>query len=263
MAAAAPAVPGTKGTVRQVIGPVLDVEFPAGKLPMIFNALRIEGTNSAGQQVALTAEVQQLLGDHRVGEAVAMKAPTSVWTTAVYYSISGALAQHLGRDFHAWANRLTSRWVSSTMTAPIHRQAPKLTELETKPRVFETGIKVIDLLAPYRQGKGAVVRGVRKTAPIQELINNIAKEHGGVSVFGGVGERTREGNDVYEEFEESAIDADDLSQLKVALCYGQMNEPPGARMRVGLSASTMAEHFLRSANSRTPPFINTSRRVTQ
>merc|ERR1711871_28231 len=122
-----------------------------------------------------------------------------------------------------------------------------LTELETKPKVFETGIKVIDLLAPYRQGGKVGLfggAGVGKTVLIQELINNIAKEHGGVSVFGGVGERTREGNDLYEEFKESGvINADDLTQSKVALCFGQMNEPPGARMRVGLSALTMAEHF--------------------
>ena len=121
----------------------------------------------------------------------------------------------------------------------IHRSAPKLTDLETKPKVFETGIKVIDLLAPYRQGGKVGLfggAGVGKTVLIQELINNIAKEHGGVSVFGGVGERTREGNDLYEEFKESGvINADDLTQSKVALCFGQMNEPPGARMRVGLS----------------------------
>jgi F-type H+-transporting ATPase subunit beta len=137
--------------------------------------------------------------------------------------------------------------VKTKTTAPIHREAPKLTELETKPKVFETGIKVIDLLAPYRQGGKVGLfggAGVGKTVLIQELINNIAKEHGGVSVFGGVGERTREGNDLYEEFKESGvINADDLSKSKVALCYGQMNEPPGARMRVGLSALTMAEHF--------------------
>ncbi|NER83161.1 MAG: F0F1 ATP synthase subunit beta, partial [Leptolyngbya sp. SIO1D8] len=137
--------------------------------------------------------------------------------------------------------------VNNEATSPIHRPAPKLTELETKPAVFETGIKVIDLLAPYRRGGKTGLfggAGVGKTVLIQELINNIAKEHGGVSVFGGVGERTREGNDLYNEFIESGvINSDDLSQSKVALVYGQMNEPPGARMRVGLSALTMAEYF--------------------
>ena len=132
-------------------------------------------------------------------------------------------------------------------SSPIHREAPKLIELETKPAVFETGIKVIDLLAPYRRGGKTGLfggAGVGKTVLIQELINNIAKEHGGVSVFGGVGERTREGNDLYNEFMESGvINSEDLGQSKVALVYGQMNEPPGARMRVALSALTMAEYF--------------------
>ena len=154
----------------------------------------------------------------------------------------------LGRIFNVLGEPVDEQGpVNTTATAPIHRDAPNLTELETKPKVFETGIKVIDLLAPYRQGGKVGLfggAGVGKTVLIQELINNIAKEHGGVSVFGGVGERTREGNDLYEEFKESGvINADDLSKSKVALCYGQMNEPPGARMRVGLSALTMAEHF--------------------
>ena len=252
MAAAAPAASGTKGIVRQVIGPVLDVEFPAGKLPRIFNALRIEATNSAGQQVALTAEVQQLLGDHRV-RAVAMSSTDGLvrgmeaLDTGAPISVPVGEAT-LGRIFNVLGEPVDEQGpVSTTMTSPIHREAPKLTELETKPKVFETGIKVIDLLAPYRQGGKVGLfggAGVGKTVLIQELINNIAKEHGGVSVFGGVGERTREGNDLYEEFKESGvINADDLSKSKVALCYGQMNEPPGARMRVGLSALTMAEHF--------------------
>jgi F-type H+-transporting ATPase subunit beta len=137
--------------------------------------------------------------------------------------------------------------VNVDTTSPIHRSAPKFTDLETQPSVFETGIKVIDLLAPYRRGGKVGLfggAGVGKTVLIQELINNIAKEHGGVSVFGGVGERTREGNDLYNEFIESGvINANDLSQSKVALVFGQMNEPPGARMRVALSALTMAEYF--------------------
>jgi len=154
----------------------------------------------------------------------------------------------LGRIFNVLGEPVDEQGpVNTKDTAPIHRAAPKLTDLETKPKVFETGIKVIDLLAPYRQGGKVGLfggAGVGKTVLIQELINNIAKEHGGVSVFGGVGERTREGNDLYEEFKESGvINADDLTQSKVALCFGQMNEPPGARMRVGLSALTMAEHF--------------------
>jgi F-type H+-transporting ATPase subunit beta len=137
--------------------------------------------------------------------------------------------------------------VDRTTTLPIHRDAPKFTELETAPAIFETGIKVVDLLAPYRRGGKIGLfggAGVGKTVLIMELINNIAKAHGGVSVFGGVGERTREGNDLYMEMKESGvIKADDLPESKVALVYGQMNEPPGARMRVGLSALTMAEYF--------------------
>ena len=252
MAAAAPAASGIKGIVRQVIGPVLDVEFPAGKLPKIYNALRIEGKNSAGQTVALTAEVQQLLGDHRV-RAVAMSSTDGLvrgmeaLDTGSPISVPVGEAT-LGRIFNVLGEPVDERGpVQTTLTAPIHREAPKLTDLQTKPKVFETGIKVIDLLAPYRQGGKVGLfggAGVGKTVLIQELINNIAKEHGGVSVFAGVGERTREGNDLYEEFKESGvINSEDLSKSKVALCYGQMNEPPGARMRVGLSALTMAEHF--------------------
>jgi F-type H+-transporting ATPase subunit beta len=154
----------------------------------------------------------------------------------------------LGRIFNVLGEPIDEKGpVDTSETSPIHRAAPKLTELETKPAVFETGIKVIDLLAPYRRGGKVGLfggAGVGKTVLIQELINNIAKEHGGVSVFGGVGERTREGNDLYNEFIESGvINENDLGQSKVALVYGQMNEPPGARMRVGLSALTMAEYF--------------------
>jgi F-type H+-transporting ATPase subunit beta len=252
MAAAAPAATGTTGIVKQVIGPVLDAEFPAGKLPRIYNALLIKGRNAAGQDLVLTAEVQQLLGDRRV-RAVAMSSTDGLVRgmeavdTGAPISVPVGEAT-LGRIFNVLGEPVDEKGpVSTTLTAPIHREAPKLTELETKPKVFETGIKVIDLLAPYRQGGKVGLfggAGVGKTVLIQELINNIAKEHGGVSVFGGVGERTREGNDLYEEFKESGvINADDLSKSKVALCYGQMNEPPGARMRVGLSALTMAEHF--------------------
>jgi F-type H+-transporting ATPase subunit beta len=157
-------------------------------------------------------------------------------------------APTLGRIFNVLGEPVDEKGpVNMETTSPIHRAAPKLTELETKPTVFETGIKVIDLLAPYRRGGKVGLfggAGVGKTVLIQELINNIAKEHGGVSVFGGVGERTREGNDLYNEFIESGvINAEDLGKSKVALVYGQMNEPPGARMRVGLSALTMAEYF--------------------
>ena len=157
MAAAAPAASGTKGIVRQVIGPVLDVEFPAGKLPRIFNALRVEGRNSAGQDVALTAEVQQLLGDHRV-RAVAMSSTDGLVRGMEALDTGSPICvpvgeATLGRIFNVLGEPVDEKGpVTTTLTSPIHRQAPKLTELQTKPKVFETGIKVIDLLAPYRQG---------------------------------------------------------------------------------------------------------------
>jgi F-type H+/Na+-transporting ATPase subunit beta len=240
------------GYVTQVIGPVVDIKFPAGEMPKIYNALKIQGTNTAGNDVAVTCEVQQLLGDSQV-RAVSMSTTDGlvrgmqVVDTGAPISVPVG-APTLGRIFNVLGEPVDEKGpVNVDVTSPIHRSAPKFTDLETQPTVFETGIKVIDLLAPYRRGGKVGLfggAGVGKTVLIQELINNIAKEHGGVSVFGGVGERTREGNDLYNEFIESGvINADDLSKSKVALVYGQMNEPPGARMRVALSALTMAEYF--------------------
>ncbi|TVP69644.1 MAG: F0F1 ATP synthase subunit beta [Leptolyngbya sp. LCM1.Bin17] len=240
------------GYITQIIGPVVDVKFASGQLPKIYNALKISGTNPAGNQVSVTCEVQQLLGDSQI-RAVAMSGTDGlvrgmeVVDTGAPISVPVG-APTLGRIFNVLGEPVDEKGpVNMDNTSPIHRAAPKLIELETKPTVFETGIKVIDLLAPYRRGGKVGLfggAGVGKTVLIQELINNIAKEHGGVSVFGGVGERTREGNDLYNEFIDSGvINADDLGQSKVALVYGQMNEPPGARMRVGLSALTMAEYF--------------------
>jgi F-type H+/Na+-transporting ATPase subunit beta len=240
------------GYVTQVIGPVVDIKFPAGEMPKIYNALKVQGTNSAGNDVAVTCEVQQLLGDSQV-RAMSMSTTDGlvrgmeVVDTGAPISVPVGAAT-LGRIFNVLGEPVDEKGpVNVDTTSPIHRAAPKFTELETQPTVFETGIKVIDLLAPYRRGGKVGLfggAGVGKTVLIQELINNIAKEHGGVSVFGGVGERTREGNDLYNEFIESGvINADDLGKSKVALVYGQMNEPPGARMRVALSALTMAEYF--------------------
>lgn len=240
------------GYIVQIVGPVVDVGFKGGSLPEIYNALEIKGTNPVGQEVSVTCEVQQLLGDSKV-RAVAMSGTDGlargmeVTDTGSPISVPVGSAT-LGRIFNVLGEPIDEKGpVTNEESSPIHRQAPKLTELETKPAVFETGIKVIDLLAPYRRGGKTGLfggAGVGKTVLIQELINNIAKEHGGVSVFGGVGERTREGNDLYNEFIESGvINSEDLGQSKVALVYGQMNEPPGARMRVALSALTMAEHF--------------------
>jgi F-type H+-transporting ATPase subunit beta len=240
------------GYISQIIGPVLDVKFPEGKMPQIYNALTIKGTNEAGQEVSVTCEVQQLLGDNQV-RAVAMASTDGlvrgmeVTDTGAPISVPVGNAT-LGRIFNVLGEPIDNLGpVNTEETFPIHRPAPKLTELETKPSVFETGIKVVDLLAPYRRGGKIGLfggAGVGKTVIIMELINNIAKAHGGVSVFGGVGERTREGNDLYNEMKESkVINEENLSESKVALVYGQMNEPPGARMRVGLSALTMAEYF--------------------
>ena len=235
------------GAVTQIIGPVLDIEFTNGQLPKVFNALKVQGANET-----ITCEVQQLLGDNRV-RAVAMSATdglkrgVEVIDTGAPITVPVGIPT-LGRIFNVLGEPVDSFGKVSTETnLPIHRSAPLFTQLETKPSIFETGIKVVDLLAPYRRGGKIGLfggAGVGKTVLIMELINNIAKAHGGVSVFGGVGERTREGNDLYEEMKESkVIDEDDLTKSKVALVYGQMNEPPGARMRVGLTALTMAEYF--------------------
>ncbi|NEO50348.1 MAG: F0F1 ATP synthase subunit beta [Moorea sp. SIO4A3] len=240
------------GAIAQIIGPVVDVEFPSGQMPQIYNALRIEGKNEAGQDVAVTCEVQQLLGDNQV-RSVAMSGTDGlvrgmeVIDTGAPISVPVGKAT-LGRIFNVLGEPVDNRGpAESEERFPIHRPAPKLTELETKPSVFETGIKVIDLLTPYRRGGKIGLfggAGVGKTVIMMELINNIATKHGGVSVFGGVGERTREGNDLYNEMMESnVINPNNLSESKIALVYGQMNEPPGARMRVGLSALTMAEYF--------------------
>lgn len=240
------------GYITQVIGPVVDVKFPNGKMPQIYNALTITGTNEAGQQISVTTEVQQLLGDNQV-RTVAMSSTDGlvrgleVFDTGAAISVPVGKAT-LGRIFNVLGEPVDNRGpVNSEERLPIHRDPPKFTELETKPSVFETGIKVVDLLTPYRRGGKIGLfggAGVGKTVIMMELINNIATQHGGVSVFAGVGERTREGNDLYNEMIESGvINKDNLNESKIALVYGQMNEPPGARMRVGLSGLTIAEYF--------------------
>ncbi|HAG83995.1 MAG TPA: F0F1 ATP synthase subunit beta [Cyanobacteria bacterium UBA12227] len=240
------------GVITQIIGPVVDVEFPSGKMPQIYNALKIEGKNEAGQDVSVTCEVQQLLGDNQV-RAVSMSTTDglvrgmSVVDTGAAISVPVGPAT-LGRIFNVLGETVDELGpVNAEVSFPIHRAAPKFTDLETSPSVFETGIKVLDLLAPYRRGGKIGLfggAGVGKTVIMMELINNIAINHGGVSVFGGVGERTREGNDLYNEMKESGvINENNISESKIALVYGQMNEPPGARMRVGLAALTMAEYF--------------------
>jgi F-type H+/Na+-transporting ATPase subunit beta len=240
------------GNVTQIIGPVVDIAFSPGRLPNIYNAILIKGTNEAGQDVSVTCEVQQLLGDYCV-RAIAMNATDGLMRGMQALDTGDPLTvpvgiTTLGRIFNVVGEPVDGlEETAHEDSRPIHRSAPAFVDLDTKLAIFETGIKVVDLLAPYRRGGKIGLfggAGVGKTVLIMELINNIAKAHGGVSVFGGVGERTREGNDLYMEMKESGvIQEKNLSESKVALVYGQMNEPPGARMRVGLTALTMAEYF--------------------
>src|SRR5215204_5130394 len=253
------------GRVVQVIGPVLDVEFEPEHLPEIYNALVIEDRSGA-VPVRLTAEVQQHIGQNQV-RAVAMSSTDGVTrgmqmtdtnspiTAPVGEAALGRILNVLGEpvDGGPALPKDTERW-------PIHRETPKFTDLEPKTEIFETGIKVIDMIAPFVKGGKIGLfggAGVGKTVVIQELINNVAKGHGGRSVFCGVGERTREGNDLYLEFKEAGI----LEQ--VALIYGQMNEPPGARLRVGLSGLTIAEYFRDRENADVLVFIDNIFRFTQ
>ena len=233
------------GRVVQVIGPVIDVEFAREELPPIYNAIHIEG-ETAGIKLNLTAEVMQHLGNN-VARCVAMSS-TDGLTRGMEATDTGAPIRvpvgngTLGRVFNVLGETVDNdpAEIAATDVWPIHRPAPKLEDQSTSTEMLETGIKVVDLIAPYSKGGKVGLfggAGVGKTVIIMELIRNIATEHGGVSVFGGVGERTREGNDLWMEMKESGVIE------KTALVYGQMNEPPGARMRVGLSALTMAEYF--------------------
>ena len=253
------------GTVTQIIGPVVDVEFPPGQLPEIYSALKITGKAPNGQDVNLTTEVQSLLGDNRV-RSVAMDS-TDGLTRGMSALNTGAPIQMpvgnstLGRILNVLGEPVDEAGpVNEDERWPIHRSAPTLSERSTEVEVFETGIKVVDLLAPYSKGGKVGLfggAGVGKTVIIQELINNIAQEHGGVSVFGGVGERTREGNDLYHEFKDAGV------LQKVALVYGQMNEPPGARLRVALSALTVAEYFRDVSKQDVLLFVDNIFRFTQ
>nr|YP_010127907.1 ATP synthase CF1 beta chain [Lessonia flavicans]QPP20434.1 ATP synthase CF1 beta chain [Lessonia flavicans] len=235
------------GYITQVIGPVIDAVFSSGILPKIYNALEVES-----KEGVIICEVQQLLGDNRV-RAIAMSATDGLQRGVKVIDTKSPILVPVGKPTLGRIFNVLGQTVDNlgdevgNETLPIHRPAPAFTDLETKPAIFETGIKVVDLLAPYRRGGKIGLfggAGVGKTVLIMELINNIAKAHGGVSVFGGVGERTREGNDLYMEMKESGvINEKNLLESKVALVYGQMNEPPGARMRVGLTALTMAEYF--------------------
>lgn len=260
------------GTILQIIGPVMDISFPPGKMPNIYNSLIIEGKNESGEKIKVVCEVQQLLGDNVV-RAISMSATDGLQRGVKVVDTGAALSvpvgsTTLGRIFNVLGEPVDEMGpVDYTRTLPIHRSAPLFIDLDTQLSIFETGIKVVDLLAPYRRGGKIGLfggAGVGKTVLIMELINNIAKAHGGVSVFGGVGERTREGNDLYQEMKESGvINSVNLKESKVALVYGQMNEPPGARMRVGLTALTMAEYFRDINNQDVLLFIDNIFRFVQ
>lgn len=254
------------GKVSQVIGPVLDVTFEADHLPEIYNALEINGKSASGEDIRVTVEVQQHIGRNQV-RAVAMSSTDSVSRGMEVVDTGAPIkvpvgAPALGRimnvlgepiDNGAEIPATAERWA-------IHREPPKFEALEPKTEVFETGIKVVDLVAPFVKGGKVGLfggAGVGKTVIIQELINNVAKGHGGKSVFCGVGERTREGNDLYLEFQEAGI------LDNVALIYGQMNEPPGARLRVGLSGLTVAEYFRDVEASDVLIFVDNIFRFTQ
>src|SRR2546429_1225378 len=262
------------GKIVQIIGPVIDVEFEAGHLPEIYNALRVVSDGKGGGAVLdVIAEVEQHLGENRV-RAVAMK-PTDGMQRGMAATDLGRPIEvpvgpgTLGRVMNVLGEPVDfpDRPVEAKLRWPIHRPPPTLESQSTELKVFETGIKVIDLLEPYLQGGKIGLfggAGVGKTVVIMELIHNIALKHGGVSVFGGVGERTREGNDLWHEFQESGvIDINDWTKSRAALAYGQMTEPPGARLRVGLSALTVAEYFRDAEGKDVLLFIDNIFRFTQ
>ncbi|UNL94626.1 F0F1 ATP synthase subunit beta [Paenibacillus polymyxa] len=254
-----------KGRVVSIMGPVVDVEFERGQLPEILNAIHIGTVLESGVKIDLTLEASKHLGDNRVrciamssrdglvrgAEAIDLGAPISV---PVGEATLGRVFNVLGTPIDNGAD------MSETARNPIHRQAPSFEELTTQAEMLETGIKVIDLLAPYAKGGKVGLfggAGVGKTVTIQELINNIAQEHGGISVFAGVGERTREGNDLYHEMRDSGV------INKTAMVFGQMNEPPGARLRVALTGLTMAEYFRDQEGRDVLLFIDNIFRFTQ
>src|SRR4051812_24961367 len=254
------------GKVVQVIGPVLDVEFESGHLPELYNALTINATTDSGQKIHVTVEVQQHIGRNQV-RAVAMSSTDAVVRGMEVVDTGAAISVPVGNTALGRILNVLGEPVDNgapipkdALRWPIHRKRPDFVNLEPKTEVFETGIKVIDLIAPFVKGGKIGLfggAGVGKTVVIMELINNVAKGHGGKSVFCGVGERTREGNDLYLEMQESGV----ISSC--ALIYGQMNEPPGARLRVGLSGLTVAEYFRDQENADVLVFIDNIFRFTQ
>jgi len=261
------------GRVVQVIGPVLDVEFPEGHLPAIYNAVTVKDEGKeTGVPIDLVAEVAQHLGDNRV-RCISMKPTDGMVRGMAAVDTGGPITMPvgegtLGRILNVIGEPVDGLGpVSAKERWSIHREPPKFEDQSTEIEMFETGIKVIDLLEPYSKGGKVGLfggAGVGKTVLIMELINNVAMQHGGYSVFAGVGERTREGNDLYLEMSESGvITPGDSSKSKAALIYGQMTEPPGARLRVGLSGLTVAEYFRDVEGKDVLLFIDNIFRFTQ
>jgi len=253
------------GKVVQVMGPVVDVEFPEGKVPAIYNALTVSNAMNGKEQDNLTLEVAQHLGDNLV-RTIAMDNTDGLVRGATVKDTGNQITvpvgeEVLGRILNVIGEPVDEAGpVKASKRYPIHRHAPKFTNLSTQTEIFETGIKVVDLMAPYAKGGKIGLfggAGVGKTVLIMELINNIAKQHGGRSVFAGVGERTREGNDLYHEMKDSGVID------KTALVYGQMNEPPGARARVALTALSVAEYFRDEQKQDVLLFVDNIFRFTQ
>lgn len=253
------------GSVRQIIGPVVDVEFPLGKVPSIYNAIKLSNAAISNQEWNLTIEVAQHLGENMV-RCIALDSSEGLmrgqkaWDTGDKVLVPVG-PETLGRIMNVIGEPVDEMGrIPAKKRYPIHRKPPQFTEQSVAVEQLVTGIKVVDLLAPYAKGGKIGLfggAGVGKTVIIMELIHNIAKEHGGYSVFGGVGERTREGNDLWHEMKESGVIA------KTALVYGQMNEPPGARARVGLTALTVAEYFRDEEGKDVLLFIDNIFRFTQ
>ena len=254
------------GKIVQIIGPVIDVEFAPGHLPDLYNALEVKVINDSGEHIRVVSEVQQHIGRNQV-RAVAMSTTDGVQRGMAALDTGGPISVPVGTAALGRILNVLGEPVDGLPPIPddverwsIHREPPKFVDLEPKTEIFETGIKVIDLIAPFVKGGKIGLfggAGVGKTVVIMELINNVAKGHGGKSVFCGVGERTREGNDLYLEMKESKV------LDSVALIYGQMNEPPGARLRVGLSGLTVAEYFRDVEGQDVLVFIDNIFRFTQ
>jgi len=259
------------GKIAQVIGPVVDVDFPPGQLPKILNALRASNPNVSSEPDNLVLEVAQHLGESTV-RTIAMDSTDGLVRGMEVKDTGKPIMMPVGKECLGRILNVVGAPVdeagpvNAKQFAPIHKNPPAFVDQSSKVEIFETGIKVIDLLAPYRKGGKIGLfggAGVGKTVLIQELINNVAKAHGGVSVFAGVGERTREGNDLFLEMSESKLETGEPVISKTALIYGQMNEPPGARARVALSALTVAEYFRDEEGQDVLLFIDNIFRFTQ